>query len=291
MEPGKNGAGIVQKGWAGAVRRRASCRGEMADMAIYVVTHKDCDIQKRDGYRTIQAGAAGGRVRADLFDDSGDSISEKNPSYCELTAMYWIWKNTQDPYVGICHYRRFFSRSWNTHDVLDSRDAQMLLQHYQIILPQTAYLGMTPAKEYIRNCGQAEDLLLLEQAIREVCPEYLPAYRRYMSGTTTCWKNMMICSRPLYDQYCSWLFPLLAAMETKIDADSREGSQRRVFGYLAERLLNVWVRYQGLSCCHLFLLETIDEPLPLETYHRCARVLAWQKASHAARRGIRQGGH
>lgn len=253
-------------------------------MAIYVVTHKDCGLPEREGYRTIQAGAAAGHVKADLYDDEGDSISGKNPSYCELTAMYWIWKNTDDPYVGICHYRRFFSPYFNTDDVLSARDAEMLLERYDVILPQTAHLGQTPRQEYIRNCGQAEDLVLLEQAIREVCPEYLPDFRRYMSGRTTCWKNMMICSRQLYDRYCSWLFPLLAAMEEKIDPDSREGSQKRVFGYLAERLLNVWVRHHSLSCCHLFLLETVDEPFLLETYHRFARVAAFRRASRKAAR-------
>ena len=66
---------------------------------------------------------------------------------------------------------------------------------------------------------------------------------------------MMICRKPLFDQYCSWLFPLLFELEGQIDTQGIEDAyQRRLFGFLGERLLNVWVEHLGLSVAELYVL-------------------------------------
>ena len=77
---------------------------------IYIVTHKRVDLPKLKGYRAIQVGSAEEDFPGCLRDDTGDNIADRNASYCELTAMYWIWKNTDDPFKGLAHYRRYFGR-------------------------------------------------------------------------------------------------------------------------------------------------------------------------------------
>ena len=38
-----------------------------------------------------------------LGDNTGDNISEKNRTFCELTTQYWAWKNVDADYYGFCH--------------------------------------------------------------------------------------------------------------------------------------------------------------------------------------------
>lgn len=82
------------------------------DTRIFVMTHKKIEeLSDRtvmpEIYIPMQVGRAGKEDLGYLGDDSGDNISDKNSSYCELTGMYWLWKNMDCDIIGICHYRRF----------------------------------------------------------------------------------------------------------------------------------------------------------------------------------------
>lgn len=84
------------------------------DIRIYrACSHRDkqlrADLSEYDWEIPIQAGAVLTQVRmSGVCDASGENISEKNQEYCELTALYWIWKNDTSEYAGLCHYRRHF---------------------------------------------------------------------------------------------------------------------------------------------------------------------------------------
>ena len=103
-------------------------------MSVYVITHKKFNMIPQENYKVLLVGAYRGHVYGDCFDDAGDNISEKNANYCELTGVYWLWKNLQkDDYVGIVHYRRLFSRSFSKSKKLSDKDIRKLLGKYDII--------------------------------------------------------------------------------------------------------------------------------------------------------------
>lgn len=60
-------------------------------------------------YTPIQAGAAIHPPLGLMRDDTGENISAKNGSYCELTVLYWMAHNVDADWYGLCHYRRYFS--------------------------------------------------------------------------------------------------------------------------------------------------------------------------------------
>lgn len=82
----------------------------MAVSKVFVITHKECEIPKVEGQYILLVGAENKSeaIKCDFRDNTGENISEKNKNYCELTGVYWIWKNVDADIIGLCHYRRFF---------------------------------------------------------------------------------------------------------------------------------------------------------------------------------------
>ena len=102
---------------------------------IYIATHKEFKVPAEEGYVPIYVGAEGKQKLCYLSDNTGENISQKNKNYCELTGMYWIWKNTNDEYKGMVHYRRYFSNSLRKKYILKESTIKNILKKYDVILP------------------------------------------------------------------------------------------------------------------------------------------------------------
>ncbi len=83
----------------------------MSNIKILVAHHKPGFIFEDDRIMPIQVGRAVSTHDLPMQSDStGDNISELNPYYCEMTAIYWAWKNLPDTeYIGLFHYRRYLT--------------------------------------------------------------------------------------------------------------------------------------------------------------------------------------
>ncbi|MBE6778488.1 MAG: DUF4422 domain-containing protein [Ruminococcaceae bacterium] len=222
-------------------------------MAVYVATHKAFDPPALPAYVPLQVGAALHPALPYTPDNTGDHISGKNPHYCELTGLYWVWKNTHDPYKGLVHYRRYFIHRGKP---VTEAYIQHLLADHDILLPRMEYLREPAAKEFCLHSGRAQDLALVRQAVEAVDPAYLPAYDRVMAGGSLHLYNMLIAPREVYDRYCAWLFAVLTHMEPLMDMTGYTPYEQRLFGFVGERLLNVWVAHTAPRVVTLPVVNT-----------------------------------
>ena len=205
---------------------------------IWVVTHKKYKEIDDELYRTIHVGRSLTQDLGYVGDNTGDNISEKNKYYCELTGMYWLWKNYSCDIIGICHYRRFFIKK---ERLITKEYIEKTLKKYDIIVPQSDLVIQDSVKEqyYDKHCGQ--DWEVCRSVIREKYPEYMNAFEHMESSRLINKCNMIITSKEIFDQYCEWLFDILFEVEKRIDIDGKDDYQKRVMGFLSERMLKVWL--------------------------------------------------
>ena len=246
----------VVSGWrAGAIRCCfLKLRTPPEDFAMYVVTHKATphDGKLPEGYKIIHAGKEGKDDLGYLGDDTGDHISFVNPYLCEITALYWIWRNTTHTVIGLSHYRRFFTESDDkkfSYDKILTKDAALrILESYDIIVHKL-FIGIFIQSELVKNdCGEdfriAGEKILREHLLR-THPDYLDAFEFVKNSRTFHPCNMFVTRRNVFEAYCKWLFSFfLDATEELLrttEIDKATGNVRRLFAYLSERLFNVWL--------------------------------------------------
>lgn len=238
------------------------------DIKIYIMTHKPFEAPSAEGYYPMQVGRHGSEDLGYLRDDLGDHISHKNRSFCELTGLYWIWKNVESDVVGLCHYRRYFVQHENKQELdrqeSDGRESgrhgldlesillpvsyiEQCMQQYDLIVPGS---GMTKYgsvyKHYAaKHC--AADWEECGRVIQEKYPQYYSAYLWNQDTNIMTMGNMVIGKKAVIDAYCEWLFDILFELEQRIDLTDRDDYQKRVFGFMGERLFRVWVFMQRLK--------------------------------------------
>lgn len=225
---------------------------EPVDAAIYVATH-DRKIEAAEPYLIpIQTGAAiSPDILCGIRDDMGENISARNRTFCELTALYWIWKHDIHAYAGLSHYRRRFR--------ISAAEVAAILQRCDVILPPPYHFRMNLAEEY-RKHHIASDLDLLRTVLSDLDPLMVKAFDSVMGQNALLPYNMMIAGKELLNDYCQWLFPILFEMERRLEAElnRRSAYQKRAFGFLSERLLTVYIKERQLrtATCPVSIPET-----------------------------------
>lgn len=221
---------------------------------IYIATHKKFNVPNLNGYCALQVGAEGKEKYGYLRDNIGNHISGKNANYCELTGLYWIWKNTDDSYKGLVHYRRYFGRNNFSNKISDICSYEYLLnclKSVDIVLPYVEYFKQNAKEEILLHCCTEEIFDKLRQIIETKYPDYIETYDRYFNENKASLFNMLFCKREIFDAYCEWLFSILFVLEKQVDLAKLNTYQQRLYGFLSERLLNVWVIKNKLVVKHL----------------------------------------
>lgn len=228
---------------------------------IVVALHKPSAVPANPLYLPVQSGAALSSDLGVTRDDSGCHISPRNPRYCELTAHYWLWKNVDADVYGLCHYRRYFTRKpfgRSLDKVLTQPELDALMQDADVILPHPRpYLIETNYSHYA-HAHRAADLDLARQVIAERHADFLPAFDRVMQRRWGRRFNMCIMRRAQFMAYSAWLFDILFEMERRMGAEAPE----RVFGHVAERLMDVWLEKEQPRLRELRVLHTESQHWP-----------------------------
>lgn len=220
---------------------------------ILIALHKPYWVEQDKSYLPIHVGKNGRQTIGYIGDDTGDNISVKNPNFCELTALYWAWKNLSADYIGLVHYRRYFTfkDGKNLEDkrnyILHYADWQSCLKKYDIIVPKKRrYYIETNYSHYVHAHNKA-DLDATGDIIKRLYPEYAGSFQKVMHRSFAHMFNMFVMRKDILDRYCDWLFSILFALENSIDITKYNTGEARVFGYISELLLDVWLDANHLA--------------------------------------------
>ena len=210
---------------------------------IFVVAHKPFVMPEGEELVPIHVGRAASRLKDEMAgmigDDTGENISEKNPSYCEMTAHYWIWKNVHDTkYVGVCHYRRYFGI-----DISEKSIEQLIADRDVVMVEPSWYTDSVYA--YFAKFMGAENMTILALVMRRRCPDFYETLEKICDGIKFHPFNMLLCRKPLFDEYCEWMLGILSECEKYIKPAPYTNA-RRALAYMAEMLTGVYFIHRGL---------------------------------------------
>jgi len=245
----------------------------MSDIKIFV-THTPDSKNIRIRHPLFYHVAGGGDLwktplpKGMLADNTGDHISGKNRSYCELTVQYWAWKNAEADYYGFCHYRRYFSfapyrlreadcgclvypyfdRGLKKRLRLGERDIRRRVEGYDFLIakgiPVHALHAANVYDHYKKAPGlKIRDLELFLEIMRRKFPQLAPAADEYLRGKVFYPCNMFLMKKDFFREYADMLFQILDEFEKRADLSlySREG--RRTPGHLGERFAGIYYEY------------------------------------------------
>lgn len=237
------------------------------NIEILVVNHKPAFVPENSLLKSIQVGTSLASKELEgvrYHDNTGENISDKNRSYCELTAIYWAWKNLDLDYYGLFHYRRYLSfspdRADNPHPgkayatveqampeiALDETLMRETIEKYDLIIPRKDDTKTTTSDKSIYEQYEHEhniaDLDYCVDYINEKYPNIAP-FSEVLHTSKAYFCNMFVMKKELFNDYCEFMFDVLESFEKDNDIASYNPQQYRVTGYLAERLTSIYFHY------------------------------------------------
>jgi len=229
---------------------------------IFIVTHKKINDIYMPGYDVLLLGAE----KNDTFDNDywkdniGNNISSLNNAYCELTGLYWIWKNTSYQVVGLVHYRRFFvnitykfkimgrfiTSPEKSYELLSMDEAQKILQNTDIIVKKSEWRRRNNKTLLTEQIGD-ECVTRMTKTIFSLSENYRNELIKIYEEHSHINCNMFIGKKQVIDDYCVWLFPVLERINMSHFNATGEYYHNREIGYMAEILFGLWIRCNNIK--------------------------------------------
>ena len=240
------------------------------DIGMYAVTHKKLQTEHveklPEGYKIIHAGRAIAADLGYLGDNTGDNISNMNGYINELTAFYWLWRNTNHTIVGTAHYRRFLTTSnddehFSYDKILTLEQVEDLLSRYDV-LASMFYGVLTEFEEISLDFGENVALVgmsIIEKHMAENQPDYVDAFKYVMNSTNFYRYNIIVTRKQIFDAYYTWLFSFFLKATNEISKSvDFGGKSTRLAGFFGERMLTVWLIKNHLRVKDLGVMKVPD---------------------------------
>ncbi len=226
------------------------------DIKIIIATHKKYQMPENSMYIPVHVGREGKEDLGYIGDNTGENISEKNYFFNELTGLFWAWKNLEAEYVGLAHYRRYFSKALLikriiTKDkirlVIDKVTLENLLKKTDVILPYKRKYYIETIESHYRHLPYTidGDIDELRNIISTKYPEYINAFELVMKRRWAHMFNMFVMKREYFDEFCEWVFPIMFEVDGRISHEGREPIQNRL--YISEFMIDTWIETKRIS--------------------------------------------
>ncbi|WLR32059.1 DUF4422 domain-containing protein [Campylobacter jejuni] len=204
-----------------------------------------------------------------IGDDTGDNISHLNRYFCELTGIYWAWKNYDKlgnpDYIGFMHYRRIFdfcseslnlpiSKEFNTPELdyvnnsdknkyLNQKDIINTILNYNRVISKSQNVNPYLHYKHVGDFLKIKDYDICLNIINEKFNKYSSASKNYNSNSNSYFCNMFIMPKEEFFEYCIFLFGVLFECRKQIDISEYNTVEQRVFGYLGEWICGIFFTY------------------------------------------------
>ncbi|HEU3660612.1 TPA: DUF4422 domain-containing protein [Streptococcus pneumoniae] len=227
----------------------------MKNIKILVATHKKYKIPSDTSlYLPIHVGCEGKKKIGFQGDNSGENISNLNPYYCELTGLFWAWKNLDYDYLGLVHYRRYFTSRRQSYRedlnmdsiILSKSEVEKMMLDYDVVVPRKRKYYIETLYSHYAHTHDRSHLDVTRQIISELNPDYIDTFDKVMNRRSGYMFNMFIMSKDNVNAYCEWLFPIINELYKRLDITGYSAFDARLFGRVSERLFNVWLAKQNL---------------------------------------------
>lgn len=241
---------------------------------IAVAAHRPYRMPSEPMYLPLHVGAA---LHPDVLvgmtgDDEGETISAKNGQYCELTGLYWMWRNCGADVKGLVHYRRHFATSRVSRLIERDRfariatqaDIEAALADADIIVPRRRRYYIESVYSHYAHTFDSAQFDATRAILADMCPGYVPAFDRVMRARGAHLFNMAVMRRERFDEYCAWLFPVIDELVRRIPPQRYDAFGARYPGRVSERLLDVWL----LTCGYGYTELPVLSPEPVDWWRK-----------------------
>lgn len=233
----------------------------MSNFITFVFTHKDFQLPSIKGnFKIIKLGQSNLNDNYDVqvFKDSqGDNISYKNPTHCELTGLYWLFKNAeinQNEIISLAHYRRYLIISDYKDNSVNSIINAIKSNQIDFVVPKrvrnyTRFMNIPfplSIEQAYKLYHIKEDWEIMIKVMKNMHPNQVNLINKVSNRNYMFAYNIFMCKGDRFANYCSWLFEILESIEKEVRV-SEYSYQKRVFGFLAERLFNYYIELQNLK--------------------------------------------